>query len=105
MKHQGIDRRSLMIHRIIAAAGHRRRLILFLALLAIFTAAASFVLSTATLLQILLTSLFVLLLNLITFRGAVVQGLVQNLTQYYAPQQSNNKGPESAAMQPLPPVS
>ena len=75
-------RRSPMMHRIVAAAWHRRRLILFLALFSIFTAAASFMLSIATLLQILLNLLLVLFLNLITFRGDIAQDLVLKLTRY-----------------------
>ena len=92
-----------MMHRSVAAAWHRRRLILFLGILAVFTAVASFVPIIATVLKGLLALLLVLLLHLITFRGAIVQDLVRKLTQYFAPQYQKTTGSDSSSTQPSPP--
>ena len=92
-----------MMHRSVAAALHSRRLILFLGILAVFTAVASFVPIIATVLKGLLALLLVLLLNLITFRGAIVQDLVRKLTQYFAPQYQKTTGSDSSSTQPSPP--
>ena len=51
----------------------------------------------------LLTLLLVLFLNLITFRGAIVQDLVRKLTQYFAPQHHKTIGSDLSSTQPSPP--
>ena len=86
MNHPESHRPSPMMRRIVAAALHRRRLILFWGIFAVCTAVASFVPIIATVLKSLLALLPVLFLHLITFRGAIVQDLVRKLTQYFVPQ-------------------
>ena len=74
-----------LMRRVVDAASRRGRLIWFLAFFLILTIVASFVPVTATVLKVLLGFLFVLFLNLITFRGATVQDFVQKGTRYFGP--------------------